>query len=194
MEAAVVGVEVAVAPLIARSGRRFLCFPGVVAYNLDDVFTWLKTIGDVETESHDTVVAVAERPAIEQHFGCLARTLKLDENLFPDGRLRQFEALHIADLSGGHLRDRHPVCVILIPGMRQSDPLRPKGFQRVSDGVVDDPVGVEIIGFPRLRKKRQCKSRNQCDKSDWLRIHSQILVKVILSVDSSFSRFHCKAT
>ena len=100
VQAAVVGVEVAVAPLIARSGRRFLCFPGVVADNLDGVFAGLKAVGDVEAESHDAVVAVAERTAVEQHFGSLARALKLDEHFFTGGRLRQSEMFHITDLSG----------------------------------------------------------------------------------------------
>ena len=78
----IVGVEVAVIPLVAAVERAVAVCPAVVATHSQYVTPHLDVGSHVEAESHYAVVIEAHFLAIQPHVGTLTGTLKLYEE-FP---------------------------------------------------------------------------------------------------------------
>ena len=140
-QAAVVGVEVLVVPLVGTVVGVLLLVvvPVVVGEHLEAVVATVVDVGgEVEAEGHDAVLAHAYAVAVEPHGGRLAGSLKLDEHLLALGLAWQTEGLGVAHRVVGEVVDGYAVGIVFVERTGQGGHV---GGAFI--GVV--PVGVEVV-------------------------------------------------
>ena len=80
-QAAVVGIEVAVVPLVATVEHTVAVGPAVVAAHGQHILTLLDVRCQVEAEGHHAIVAETHLLAVQPHVSALPCSLELNEDL-----------------------------------------------------------------------------------------------------------------
>ncbi len=117
---AIVRIEVLVVPLINAVARFLMIGPTVVGPHFQQVLSFLDIRCEVESESHDAILAHADELSVEIDFSCLAHTFKLDED-FLALYVAKLEFLAIPHHRVGQLVDCNLKRIVLIPCTGQSD-------------------------------------------------------------------------
>ena len=120
-QSAVVGIEVAVVPLVSAVEHSVAVGPTVVAAHRDDVVALLDIRSEVEAEGHHAVVGEAHLLAVEPYVGSLSCPFKLDEHLALHLFLREGEVLAVPHDGIGEMDDILAEGLITIEGMGQCD-------------------------------------------------------------------------
>ena len=163
-ETAVVGVEVAVAPLVFHPCRPLGVVPVIVHAYGDDIAAGLEVRGDVEAERHHAVLVLADEFAVNIEVNALARSLEFDEHLLAPGRLRQGEVLAVPHHRVGEVLDVDLECLIFVESMRKGDFFPVRVFERTAlcrRDVPDlqEPSGVEVVLLASCRERRRQDQR-----------------------------------
>ena len=124
-DAAVVGVEVAIAPLIFGVGGLLAVVPGVVGLDGEDVDRGrgFQVRGEVEAEGHNAVLVAADEGAVEVHLAGLADTFELDEDFALQRGGRDGEVFAVPGDAGGEVVDGDLEGGVLVPGVGRGDVL-----------------------------------------------------------------------
>ncbi len=148
-QTAVVGIEVAVVPLVSAVEHSVAVGPAVVAAHRDDVVALFDIRSEVEAEGHHAVVGKAHLLAVEPYVGSLPCSFELDEHLALHLFLREREVLAIPHDGIGEMDDILAESLIAIEGMGQCDPLPGMvvesgvlGLLEVAD--LQQPLGIEV--------------------------------------------------
>ena len=115
---AVVGVEVAVVPLILAVVPSRPVAPVVVASHRNHVLTFFNIWSKVESASHHAVLAEAKRLSVEVEVGTLPHAFKLHKHLIRL-HIRHVEVFPIPHHGVGEIYDVLPVCLVAVEGVRQ---------------------------------------------------------------------------
>ena len=152
-QSAVVGIEVAVAPLVFGVGGPFAVVPVVVGAHGHHVVAAIIYIRcQVESHGHGAVFVQAQVVAVQVEVGSLAYTLKFHKHLLVFGRLGQAEMLAVPGDSVGQVLDVHFEHLVFVVRPWQGHFL-PVGigvitlFSSLKVAYVQQPLGVEIVLF-----------------------------------------------
>ncbi|OPZ96572.1 MAG: hypothetical protein BWY72_01592 [Bacteroidetes bacterium ADurb.Bin416] len=97
-DASEVGVEIAVVPLVVRTGGPFLIAPGIVNAGSDDIVSCIiDQVGHVKAERHNPVFVEANRLAIYPKLATKANAFKFQKHLLAFSGFRQAEVLTVPD-------------------------------------------------------------------------------------------------
>ena len=118
-DAAVVGIEVLVVPLVATVVRPGTIGPTVVATYRQHVLTHLCERGQVHAESHHAVLAEAQGMSVQIDIGGLSYSLELHKDLALHLVGRERKPLSVPTDSIGQIDDILAERLVPIKGIRQ---------------------------------------------------------------------------
>ena len=167
-DASIVGVEVAVVPLVAAVVAARTVRPAVVAPHGQHVVARLDVGRQVEAAGHDAILAHAQVVAVEVEVGTLTDSLELDEVFRGEWRgvCVYGKRLAIPADGIGEVYDILLISLVAVEGIGQGDALPPtvvvaglSGLLHVSNLQVPVGIKVEFQAFGGL-----CCQANQCDE------------------------------
>lgn len=149
--AAVVGIEIAVTPLVLRISGALPVVPVVVHADGHHVVAAVADVGgQVETDRHRSVLVQTEAVAVDVEVGSLAHAFELDKDLLPPRTGRQAEVLAIPHDGVGQLLDAEAESLVFVEGTGQGDLLPTLVVKPDFSGLrivahMEQPFGIEII-------------------------------------------------
>ena len=148
-QSAVVGIEIAVVPLVGTVVLPGAVAPVVVAAHSQHIVAFFYKGSEVETAGHHSVLGIAHRVTVEIHLGTLTGTLHFEKHLaVPD--VLQLEVLAVPAYGVGMVYNVASEGLVPVEGVGQGDLLPPTvvkaglfGFRGVADA--QPPSAVEVV-------------------------------------------------
>ena len=151
--AAIVGIEIAVVPLVAAVVNPRAIRPAVVTAHGQHVLALMDVGGKVEAAGHDTILREAQAVTIQPEVGTLAHALELYEHLALHFRGRKLEMLPIPGYGVGEVDNILAEGLVAIEGKWKGD-LLPAGIVKRGLGGCREiantkkPAGIEAEFLP----------------------------------------------
>ena len=120
-QAAVIGIEILVAPLVFHARGALGVVPVVVHAHGDYVGAWGDIGGQVEAEGHHAVLVLSDHLAVDVHVHALAGALEFDEDLLALRLLGQHEMLAVPHHRVGEVVDVHAEGFVFVESMGEGD-------------------------------------------------------------------------
>nr|GEU28280.1 hypothetical protein [Tanacetum cinerariifolium] len=165
-QAAVVGVEILVGPLVALAGGLLAVVPAVIGAHGNRVLAVHQRGRDIVPERGHAVFVQAHALAVDVHLGRLARAFEFQEHFLTARLRRQGKSLAVPGDAGRMVHDVPAESVVLVPRARQRHALpaavvEADGCRLGRVGHGEAPAGIEIVRLARGVGRRQQGQQGQ---------------------------------